>query len=253
MKVTPTDHPASCAILLMAILVLIKRKENNPGRKPPMYCVHCGAENPTNATFCQKCGKRLPTTDQDEPTVLSTPSALSSPFGYTPDTITPSSSSDPVFAPPPPGFPTSGGIASSSGLPTAPRAQRPKRGRSYLFALILLALIVIAAGGTYVYLNRSTPDKTLTTYYVALIHGDYQTAYDQFSTTAKSTITEPEFVRVWQNLGGVKAWSLTTLQEQGSTATSTVTLTLGNGQTRPATILLIDENGVWKIRQETIR
>ena len=126
--------------------------------------------------------------------------------------------------------------------------------RSYLLALILIVLIVIAAGGTYVYLNRSTPDKTLTTYYVALIHGDFQTAYDQLSTAAKSTITEPAFVQFWQNLGGVKAWSLTTtIQEQGSNATATVRLTLGNGQTRPASILLVDENGVWKIRQETIR
>ena len=237
----------------MAFPVLIKQKENNPGRKPPMYCVHCGAENPTKATFCQKCGKQLPTTDQDEPTVLSTPSALSSPYGYTPDTITPSSSSDPVFAPPS-GLPALGGIASSSGLPTDSRAQQPKRRRSYLLALILIVLIVIAAGGTYVYLNRSTPDKTLTTYYVALIHGDFQTAYDQLSTAAKSTITEPAFVQFWQNLGGVKAWSLTTtIQEQGSNATATVRLTLGNGQTRPASILLVDENGVWKIRQETIR
>src|SRR6266568_5076063 len=42
-----------------------------------VYCVHCGAENPTDATFCQKCGKRLPTPDQDELTVPSIHSALS--------------------------------------------------------------------------------------------------------------------------------------------------------------------------------
>jgi hypothetical protein len=119
--------------------------------------------------------------------------------------------------------------------------------------MVLLVLIVIAAVGTYVYLNRSTPDKTLTTYYAALTRGDYQTAYDQLSTAARSKITEPGFVQFWQALGGVKAWSVPTIQEQGSTATATLTLTLGNSQTRPASIALIDENGVWKIENETIR
>jgi hypothetical protein len=114
-------------------------------------------------------------------------------------------------------------------------------------------LLVLVAVGAYVYLNRSTPEKTLTTYYGALISGDYQTAYDQLSTASKGKITEPAFVQFWQALGGVKAWSTTSLLEQGSTATAALTLTLGNGQTRPATIALINENGVWKIENETIR
>jgi hypothetical protein len=118
--------------------------------------------------------------------------------------------------------------------------------------LVIIALVVIIAVGTYVYLNRSTPDKTITTYYSALVHGDYQTAYDQLSTAAKGNITEPQFAHVWQGLGGVKAWSLISTQEQGSTANSSVTVTLGNGQIRPASISLIDENGTWKIEKETI-
>ena len=219
-----------------------------------MYCVHCGAKNASEATFCQQCGKQLPTTEQDEPTVSTNPPALSSPYEYTPYATTPSTLSDPVLAPPPPpGVPSSGEIASSSELPTAPRAQRPKRRRGYFIALALIVLLVLVAVGAYVYLNRSTPEKTLTTYYGALISGDYQTAYDQLSTASKGKITEPAFVQFWQALGGVKAWSTTSLQEQGSTATAALTLTLGNGQTRPATIALINENGVWKIENETIR
>ena len=66
-----------------------------------MYCVHCGAENPGNATFCQKCGKQLPTTDQDEPTVSSIPSSLSTPYGNTPYSNTPSASAETVYAPTP--------------------------------------------------------------------------------------------------------------------------------------------------------
>jgi zinc-ribbon domain len=215
-----------------------------------MYCVNCGAKNSPEATFCQKCGKPLVAIDQDAPTVSTNPPALSSPYGDTPYATTPSTSADTVFAPPPPpGVPE---IASSSELPTAPRAQRPKRRRGYFLALALIVLLVLVAVGAYVYLNRSTPEKTLTTYYGALIRGDYQTAYDQLSTATKGKITEPAFVLFWQALGGVKAWSTTSLQEQGSTATAALTLTLGNGQTRPATIPLVNENGVWKIENEAI-
>ena len=131
-----------------------------------------------------------------------------------------------------------------------PEVTRHERVR--LSPLALIVLLVLVAVGAYVYLNRSTPEKTLTTYYGALIRGDYQTAYDQLSTASKGKITEPAFVQFWQALGGVKAWSTTSLLEQGSTATAALTLTLGNGQTRPATIALVDENGVWKIENETI-
>lgn len=218
-----------------------------------MYCVHCGVENQTGASFCQKCGKQLSMTGQDEPTVFTDPSALSSPYEYTPYATTPSSLPDTEYAPPPPpGVLSSGEIASFSGLPPAPSAQRPQRRRWYFIALALIVFLVLVAVGTYVYVNRSTPDKTLTTYYGALIHGDYQTAYDQLSTAAQGRLTEPAFVQFWQGLGGVKAWSTTSLQEQGSTATAAITLTLGNGQTRPASIPLIDENGTWKIENETI-
>jgi hypothetical protein len=213
-----------------------------------MYCVHCGVENQTGATFCQKCGKQLPTIDQDEPTVSTIPPTLASPYGSTPSTA-----SDTVFAPPlPPHASSLGERANSPELPPAPSAQRPQRRRGYFIALALIVLLVLVAVGTYVYLNRSTPDKTLTTYYAALIHGDYQTAYDQLSTSTQGKLTEPAFVQFWQALGGVKAWSTTSLQEQGSTATAALTLTLGNGQTRPASLALIDENGTWKIENETI-
>ena len=55
-----------------------------------MYCVNCGAKNSSEATFCQKCGKQLYTTDEDEPTVSANPPTLSSPYEYTPYTTTPS-------------------------------------------------------------------------------------------------------------------------------------------------------------------
>jgi len=140
--------------------------------------------------------------------------------------------------PPPSGVPSSGERATSPELPSALSAGRPRRRRWYFIASALLVLLVLVAVGATVYLTRSTPDKTLTTYYGALIQRDYQTAYDQLSTASQGQLTEPAFVQFWQGFGGVRAWSTTSLQEQGSTATAALTLTLGNGQTRPAAIAL---------------
>src|SRR5437764_85583 len=164
----------------------------------------------------------MPTTDQDEPTVLTIPPALSTPYANTPSTNTPSTSSDTVFAPPPPPshIPLSGEKASSS-------AQQPKRRRGFILSLVFIMLLVIVAVGAYIYLNRSTPDKTVTTYYSALVHEDFQTAYDQLSTASQGKITEPRFAQIWQGLGGVKSWSLVSTQERSSTANSKVTITLG--------------------------
>ena len=217
-----------------------------------MYCVHCGAENPGNATFCQKCGKQLPATDQDEPTVSSIPSSLSTLYGNTPHSNTTSAPAETVYAPPPPSSSYVSNTEVKASPPGLPPAQKPKRRRGLVFSLVIVALVVIIAVGAYVYLNRSTPDKTITTYYSALVHNDFQTAYGQFSTAAQSRISEQQFTNFWQGLGGVKAWTLVSIQEQGSIATSTVTVTLGNGQTRLATIILVDENGTWKIRQDKI-
>jgi flagellar basal body-associated protein FliL len=133
-----------------------------------------------------------------------------------------------------------------------PPAQKPKRRRGLVLSLVIIVLLVIVAVGVYAYLNRSTPDKTVTTYYSALVHNDFQTAYGQFSTSAQGNTSEQQFTSFWQQLGGVKAWTLVSTQEQGSTANSTVTVTLGNGQTRLATITLVDENGTWKIQIEKI-
>jgi Domain of unknown function (DUF4878)/zinc-ribbon domain len=217
-----------------------------------VYCVHCGAENPGNATFCQKCGKQLPTTDQDEPTVSSIPSSLSTSYGNTPYSNTPSASAETIYAQPPPPSSYVPPTDEKASLPGTPPAQKPKRRRGFILSIVIIALVVMIAVGAYAYLNRSTPDKTITTYYSALVHNDFQTAYGQFSTSAQGSTSEQQFTNFWQRLRGVKAWTLVSIQEQGSTANSTVTVTLGNGQTSLATIKLVDENGTWKIQQERI-
>ena len=41
-----------------------------------MHCTHCGTENPDQAVFCMRCGKRLQITNHLEPPSL-TPSSAS--------------------------------------------------------------------------------------------------------------------------------------------------------------------------------
>lgn len=225
-----------------------------------MYCVHCGSENPADATFCQKCGKQLPVTDQDEPTVSSFASTHpasyeNTPYAHTPSTpedtvyASPSTSADTEYAAPPP--PSYTPITKEQSQPSElPPAQKPKSRRGLIFTLIIVVLAVIIAAGAYAYVNRSTPDKTVSTYYSALVQNDFQTAYSQFSTAAQGTITEQQFANFWISRGGVKAWTLVSIQEQSSIANATVTVTFGNGAIQLASIALVNENGTWKINQD---
>jgi uncharacterized membrane protein YvbJ len=218
-----------------------------------MYCIHCGANNPANATFCQKCGKQLDTTNQEDATVLTAPPAPASPYNSNARTSSPYDTSEPISAPPPPLGQPSGARADTSIPQLLPIAQRPKSRRGYIIALALAVLVVLAAVGTYVYVNRSTPNNTLTTYCTALERGDYQTAYNQLSSGLQNSITEARFAQEWQqSVGAIKSWTVNNLQEQGSTATAQLTFTLSNGRMVPATIILISENGQWKVNSETI-
>src|SRR5437868_6794275 len=116
-----------------------------------MYCTHCGANNPANATFCQKCGKKLDTTNLDDATVRTAPPAPASPYNSSNLKSSPYDTSDPMSAPPPPFAQPSGARADTSTPQLPSIAQRPKRRRGYIIAFALVVLIVLAAVGTYVY------------------------------------------------------------------------------------------------------
>ncbi len=135
----------------------------------------------------------------------------------------------------------------------ATAVQPQKRSRLGLWiALVVIALLVVAGGvGGYVYLNRSTPEKTLTTYCNALQSGDYQTAYNQLSSSLTSRLTESQFAQLSQTafaaVGGLKSCTVSNVQEHGSTATGTITATLGNGKTQSGPVSLVNQNGAWKL------
>lgn len=124
--------------------------------------------------------------------------------------------------------------------------------------LLLLALMVLGGAGAYVYANRSTPEKTLTTYCNAIKSGDAATAYDQYSTRVKQQESEQRFAALLTQaqspvLGGFKDCVVSNVQQNGSTATGTITLSfnniVSNNIARPLVfnLSLITENGVWKI------
>jgi len=135
----------------------------------------------------------------------------------------------------------------------ATAVQPQKKSRLGLWIALIVIVLLVAAGGVggYVYLNRSTPEKTITTYCNALQSGDYQTAYNQLSSSLTSKFTESQFAQLSQvgfaAVGGLKSCTVSNVQENGSTATGTATVTLGNGKTQSSPVSLVNQNGTWKL------
>jgi hypothetical protein len=95
---------------------------------------------------------------------------------------------------------------------------------------------------------RSSASLTLTTYCNALVMGDYQTAYNQFSSAAQSQIgTEAQFATIATSTR-VKNCSVSNVND--ATGIGTVTYLRGDGNTVSANDTLIKENGSWKINAQ---
>lgn len=149
------------------------------------------------------------------------------------------------------------------GYPAA-AVQPQKRNRLGLWiALIVIVLLVVAVGvGGYVYLNRSTPTRTLQTFCNALKASppDYQTAYNQFSARHNGRQSEQAFASSLQLslnnplLGGLKDCTVSNVQENGSTATGTVTFSFNRvSQTLVFNFNLVNESNGWKIDSGTFK
>src|SRR5208283_3556079 len=52
-------------ISLLAYSIRKLRKESKNTPQPKVYCSSCGAENPPEAAFCVKCGKKISSQQQD--------------------------------------------------------------------------------------------------------------------------------------------------------------------------------------------
>lgn len=104
---------------------------------------------------------------------------------------------------------------------------------------------------TTITVTSSTPQQTLTLFCDALKSRDYATQYNLFSSSVQSRASEAQYAaQVEQSdsqAGGVTSCIVSNVNQSGSSATGTLSLTFGNGVTGDEFYTLILENGVWKI------
>lgn len=112
------------------------------------------------------------------------------------------------------------------------------------FALLAFVVFDVLSGPSSVVV--STPDMTLKIYCDALNRRDYPTAYSQFSTGFKSTLSEPEFAHRF-SAAGITGCQASAIQRDGPIATSIITYADNKGNTIIFNAYLINDNGVWKI------
>ena len=163
------------------------------------------------------------------------------------------------YPPPPqqPYAPQAGQIGFPNYAVAPVQPQRKSRLGLWIGLAVVIVILVAAGVGSYVYLSRSTPDKTLAAFCNALKASptDYQTAYNQFSARARNQESEHDFATGLQQalsnpaLGGIKDCTVSNVQQNDTSATGTVTLTFNN-LTNHALLFnmgLIDESDGWKI------
>jgi flagellar basal body-associated protein FliL len=165
----------------------------------------------------------------------------------------------PAYPPPQPGYAPAGvpPLPGQYGVPPMPQQpmQPKKKGKAGLWiTLIIVFVLVVGCGGFGVfYLTRSTPSKTLQAFCTALMNDDAQGIHDQYSQRAQTIATLDNInkeLALIQQAGGVKSCTYSNVQENGSTATADITLTLNSSLAptpKPAPTNLINENGTWKI------
>ncbi len=222
-----------------------------------MFCNRCGTNNANNASFCQKCGKRLGTTGLDESTLLSSPPAYALTNGSTSSGRNAYLLLEPGIAPPPPGV-LAGGRATLYEQQHPLRASRQMSRRRRWMVLSCLGVIILlaVATGSYVYSNRSTPGKTLDTTCNAFKTGDFPTVYNQYSSSYQSqsggeASWEAATKQGVSSQGGVVNCTYSTVNDNGSAGSDVMSLTFGYGAVETFQQTLLVENGVWKISSST--
>ncbi len=135
-------------------------------------------------------------------------------------------------------------------------ARRSHRGL-WIGLIVLLLLVVIVAVGAFLYVNRSTPTKTLQAYCDALSTNNAQEAYNQLSSSTQAQVSLNRFTTSFNQgerllnsplVGGIKSCTVGNVQENGSSATGTIVIAVNNiNRTISVPEKLTNENGTWKI------
>ena len=197
----------------------------------------------------------------------STPSAPNYPQADQPGYMQqPQAYPTPAYPVPPQSYPQQApwaGTPGQFGVPAAPAAVQPKKLRTGLIIGIIVLLLLIVGGGLiYLFVLRSTPQKTLQAFCTAIKNNDDHGPYSQLG--ADFTSREPVhlytqgFVALENALnsaqaGGLKDCAISNVQESGSNATAVVTLSVNRSTTTlPINYTLRNENGTWKIENAVL-
>ena len=213
-------------------------------------CRYCGTEIPKDAEVCLLCGRQRavhsvsPALDQGNRSEY-------------PPTFTLRETSTYRAFDPAPAVPSIGptGISPSR----SPALFLKRRNRLGLWIILgVTGLLLLVSVSAFVYLNRSTPAKTLQTACNASKSEDFETAYEQFSNAFKSKVgNEREFAsgqqQFFDSRGGLFDCTATNVNQNSSMASATIVLKCGDGSIITDDVTLIEENGVWKILSATIR
>jgi uncharacterized membrane protein len=149
-------------------------------------------------------------------------------------------------------------VSNQYSAPISQSAAQPlpaKRRTGLIIGIVVLLLLVVGGGiGGYLYLNSSTPEKTLSTVCATLTNNDPQGFFNQLSKHAQSQTNEATVAQQFQQfqssqVGGVKTCTFSNVQQSGSNATARVILTFGNASVQPSAFnfTLVNENGTWKV------
>ncbi len=171
-----------------------------------------------------------------------------------------------VAVPPPANFGAQRGYQAPSPSFTSPAAPfnpappfpaKPKKKRrgflGAVIAIIVVLLLVLVAYGAVTYLNRSTPQKTLTAFCNDLKNNDYHDAYQLMSNDFQSRTSENRFSEFLKSQfalgGGLKDCQFGNITTSGTTGTAPLTFIVNNSlvppQNRNST--LVTDSSVWKI------
>ena len=97
---------------------------------------------------------------------------------------------------------------------------------------------------------RSTPTLTLASYCSALKSGDYQTAYNQLSSSLQGQITEAQLA---SSFSTDKVTNCRVTNIDDTAGTGTINFTYASGSSKVFDFMLIDENSTWKIQKGQAR
>ena len=198
----------------------------------PMRCVHCGRVNADDIIICRFCGGQISDSRHER-----VPSSF----------LSPADSSLPMHA--------SHQDSSRSVISySIPRARRRRR-RSLGWAILALFLLVAVAGLALLIANApqssASVSQVLLTYCDAMKRGDYQQAYEQWTSSYKQQLTEADFAYYYQSRAKVTTCVVSNVSQGSSSATGTISLSFANGSIETNEMQLIMENNTWKIHGQT--